>query len=49
MHEKNYHHNKAIFYCTNKDDDHWNKYKVLRNKVNVMMRDAKRQMTRLVI
>ncbi len=42
MHERDYHHNKAI-HCTNKDNDHWNKYKVLRNKVNVMMRDAKRE------
>ena len=42
MHERDYHHNKAP-HCTEDHNDHWNQYKILRNKVNIMMRDAKRE------
>ncbi len=42
MHERDYHHNKAI-HCTDKENDHWKNYKVLRNKVNTMMKDAKKE------
>ena len=41
MHERDYHHNKAL-HCSEDHNDHWNQYKMLRNKVNIMMRDAKR-------
>ncbi len=42
MHERDFHHNKAIH---NKvaNNDHWVKYKELRNKVNKMMKEAKRE------
>ena len=42
MHERDYHHNKAL-HCSVDHNDHWNQYKMLRNKVNIMMRDAKRE------
>ena len=42
MHERDYHHNKAL-HCSEGQNDHWNQYKMFRNKVNVMMRDAKRE------
>ena len=41
MHERDYHHNKAI-HCTDEQNHHWNEYKVLRNKVNIMMKEAKK-------
>ena len=40
MHERDFHHKKAVNDCN--DDDHWRKYKELRNKVNKMMKEAKR-------
>ena len=40
MHDRDYHHNKAI--QGNVGNEHWNKYKMLRNQVNVLMREAKR-------
>ena len=42
MHERDYHHNRAL-HCSEDHNDHWNQYKMLRNKVNIMMRDAKRE------
>ena len=42
MHERDFQHKKAI--NNNVDNnEHWSKYKELRNKVNKMMRDAKRE------
>ena len=42
MHERDYQHQKAV---KSKIDcnDHWSKYKELRNNVNVLMKDAKRE------
>ena len=36
MHDRDYHHNKAI--KGNAGNEHWNKYKTLRNQVNVLMK-----------
>ena len=41
MHERDYHHNKAL-HCSEDHNDHWNQY-IIRNKVNIMMKDAKRE------
>ncbi len=41
MHERDYHHKKAV--CKFDNDEHWVKYKELRNKVNKMMKEAKRE------
>ena len=41
MHDRDYHHNKAI-HGKDGQNHHWNEYKVLRNKVNTMMKEAKR-------
>ena len=40
MHDRDYHHNKAI--KGNAGNEHWNKYKKLRNQVNVLMKQAKK-------
>jgi len=41
MHERDFYHKKAI--VNNCDDDYWKKYKELRNKVNKLMKEAKRE------
>ena len=41
MHERDYHHKKAI-HSKDGQTHHWNEYRVLRNKVNTMMKEAKR-------
>ena len=41
MHDRDYHHNKAI-HSKDGQNHHWNEYKLLRNKVNTMMKEAKR-------
>ena len=40
MHDRDYHHNKAI--KGNAGNEHWNKYKTLRNQVNVLMKESKK-------
>ena len=40
MYDRNYHHNKAIE--GNAGNEHWNKYKTLRNQVYLLMKEAKK-------